>query len=153
MYTPELQEPIEILLVEDNDADALLVAHALRKATLPNRLHRVADGVAALEFLRRQGRYTAAPRPHLILLDLNLPRMSGQEVLAEIKDDEHLRTIPVVVLTASRSPEDITQVYAHHANCYINKPIGTEDLSVVVQSIEDFWFTVVTLPPHENHAH
>ena len=153
MYTPELQEPIQILLVEDNDADALLVAHALRKATLPNRHHRGADGVAALEFLRRQGRYTAAPRPHLILLDLNLPRMSGQEVLAEIKDDENLRTIPVVVLTASRSPEDITQVYAHHANCYINKPIGTEDLSVVVQSIEDFWFTVVTLPPHENHAH
>lgn len=153
MYTPELQEPIQILLVEDNDADALLVAHALGKARLPNRLHRVADGVAALEFLRRQGRYTRAPRPHLILLDLNLPRMTGREVLAEIKEDENLRTIPVVVLTASKSPEDITQVYAHHANCYINKPIGTEDLSVVVQSIEDFWFTVVTLPPHENHAH
>ncbi len=153
MYASELQEPIEILLVEDNDADALLVAHALRKAKLPNRLHRVADGLSALQFLRKQGRYACAPRPHLILLDLNLPRMNGREVLAEIKDDENLRMIPVVVLTASKSPSDITEVYAHHANCYINKPIGSEDLSVVVQSIEDFWFSVVTLPPHENHAH
>lgn len=152
MYTPGPQEPIEILLVEDNDADALLVAHALRKTNLPNRLHRVADGVAALEFLRREGCYAYAPRPHLILLDLNLPRMNGQEVLAEIKSDPDLRTIPVVVLTASKSPEDIVQVYAHHANCYINKPVGFEDLAIVVKSIEDFWFTVVTLPPHENHV-
>lgn len=153
MRTREFQEPIDILLVEDNDSDALLVAVALSKAKVPNRLHRVSDGQAALEFLHQQGRYVNAPRPQLILLDLNLPKRSGSEVLAEIKEDEYLKTIPVVVLTSSRSPEDILQVYSHYANCYINKPVGGEDFSVVVQSIEDFWFSVVTLPPSEYSVH
>ena len=105
MYAPEFQEPVEILLVEDNDSDALLVAHALSKARFASHLHRVSDGQAALEFLRQQGSYSSVPRPHLILLDLNLPKRGGLEVLEEIKEDENLKTIPVVVLTASdRSP-------------------------------------------------
>ncbi|RYD79784.1 MAG: response regulator, partial [Verrucomicrobiaceae bacterium] len=147
------QDPIDILLVEDSDPDALLVTHAFGKARLLNRLHRVADGLAALEFLRQQGDYISAPRPHLILLDLHLPKRTGREVLEDVKKDMDLRSIPVVVFTASRSEEDIADVYALHANCCIHKPVSPEGFSLVIQALEDFWFSVVTLPPAEENIH
>ncbi len=153
MRASEFQEPIEILLVEDNDPDALLVTHAFGKTRIANRLHRVADGLAALQFLYHQGEYANAPRPHLILLDLNLPKKTGREVLEAVKRDTELRTIPVVVFTASRSHEDIADVYALHANCCINKPVGPEGFTVVIQALEEFWFGIVTLPPSDEGAH
>lgn len=153
MHASDFQEPIEILLVEDSDPDALLVMHAFGKARVSNRLHRVADGLAALEFLRQQGEYSSAPRPHLILLDLHLPKRTGREVLEDVKRDMDLRTIPVVVFTASRSEEDIAEVYALHANCCINKPVSSEGFTLVIQALEDFWFSVVTLPPTEESVH
>jgi CheY-like chemotaxis protein len=142
-----LSKPIEILLVEDNSGDARLPHEVLRDAKLRNRLSRVKDGVEALAFLRREGPYSAAPRPDLLLLDLNLPRKDGREVLAEIKDDPDLRRIPVVILTSSRDEHDVLEAYNLHANCYVVKPVGLEQFITVVQSIQDFWFQIVRLPP------
>ena len=138
--------PIEMLMVEDSPSDALLAREALAHGKLCHNLHVVEDGVEALAFLRREGRYANAPRPHLILLDLNLPRKDGREVLAELKADVDLRTIPVVVLTTSQAEEDIRKVYGLYANCYIVKPVDFQQFIEVVQGIEHFWFTVVTLP-------
>lgn len=137
---------IEILLVEDNLGDARLTQEALREARVSNHLSLVRDGVEALAFLRREGGYASAPRPDLILLDLNLPRKDGREVLSEIKSDERLRRIPVVVLTVSQSDEDILRAYNLNANCYITKPVDLEHFIKVVRSIEDFWLAIVKLP-------
>jgi CheY-like chemotaxis protein len=146
------ERPVEILLVEDSPSDTELTVEALREARLRNHLSIAEDGVQALDFLRRQGKYEGAPRPDLIMLDLNLPRKDGREVLAEIKSDESLRAIPVVVLTTSRAEQDVLQAYQHHANCYITKPVDFEKFLNVVRSIESFWLMVVTLPSHGKSA-
>ncbi len=138
--------PIEILLVEDNPGDVRLTVEGLKESKVRNNLHVARDGVEAMEFLRRTGRYGGAVRPDLILLDLNLPRMDGREVLAEVKSDAKLKTIPVVVLTTSRAEQDVLRSYELQANCYITKPVDLEQFIAVVKSIEDFWFTIVTLP-------
>jgi chemotaxis family two-component system response regulator Rcp1 len=138
--------PIEILLVEDNPGDVRLTEEALRQGKVRNNLNVAADGVEAVAFLRRQGRYAHAPRPDLILLDLNLPKKDGREVLAEIKADVGLRKIPVVVLTTSQAEEDVFKAYGLNANCYVTKPVGLEQFVAVVNSIEDFWLTIVKLP-------
>lgn len=140
--------PIEILLVEDNPGDADLAREALENSKIRNTLSVVGDGEEALAFLHRSGKYAAAPRPDLILLDLNLPRKSGREVLAEIKSDENLKRIPVVILTVSKDEEDILESYNLHANCYITKPIDLHQFLRVVRAIEDFWLTIVKLPPN-----
>ena len=139
--------PIDILLVEDNPGDVRLTKEALHDAKVLNNLTVAVDGVEALAALRREGRFADAPRPDIILLDLNLPRKDGREVLAEIKEDPGLRRIPVVVLTTSKAEEDVVRTYNLHANCYITKPVDLEQFMTVVKSIEDFWFTVVRLPP------
>ena len=146
MTVPESNQPIEILLVEDSPSDAALTREALLEAKVQNHLHAVEDGVAALEFLHRRGPHRHAPRPGLILLDLNLPRKDGRAVLAEIKTDEVLKTIPVVVLTTSQNEADILRAYGLHANCYITKPVDFAQFARVVKLINDFWFTVVQLP-------
>ena len=146
MTSEKTGRPIEILLVEDNPGDARLVREALRDAKVLNDLHTVADGVEALDFLRRRGRYADAVHPDLILLDLNLPRKNGHEVLAEIKDDSDLKRIPVVVLTVSKAEEDIMTTYNLHGNCFITKPIDFDQFVQVVKAIEDFWLTIVKLP-------
>ena len=138
--------PIEILLVEDNPGDADLAREALENSKIRNTLSVVGDGEEALAFLHRSGKYAAAPRPDLILLDLNLPRKSGREVLAEIKSDDYFKRIPVVVLTVSKDEEDILASYNLHANCYITKPIDLHQFLRVVRAIEDFWLTIVKLP-------
>lgn len=138
--------PVEILLVEDNPGDARLAQETLKDSRMLNRMHHVEDGDAALAFLRREGRYADAPRPDLIILDLNLPRRDGREVLEVIKTDHDLRKIPVVVLTISEAEEDVLKSYDLHANCYITKPIDLEQFARVVKSVEGFWFTIVTLP-------
>ena len=138
--------PIEILLVEDNAGDVRLTIEALRESKVRNNLHVASDGVQAMDFLRQQGHYEHAIRPDLVLLDLNLPRKDGREVLAEIKADPKLKTIPVVVLTTSRAERDVLQSYELQANCYITKPVDLEQFITVVRSIEDFWLTIVTLP-------
>jgi len=138
---------IQILLVEDNPGDVRLTQEVLKEAVVPNRIHVVRTGIEALAFLRRQGQYSDAPRPDLILLDLNLPKKSGHEVLDEIKTDEKLKRIPVVVLTTSSADQDITQAYDAHANCYITKPIDLNQFLKAMKAIEEFWFTVVKLPP------
>ena len=139
--------PIDILLVEDNPGDVRLTVEALKEARVLNVLSVARDGVDALDFLRQEGSHADAPRPDLILLDLNLPKKDGREVLAEIKADESLKRIPVVVLTTSRAEQDIVKSYDLHANCYITKPVDLEQFIEVVQSIEDFWLTIVKLPP------
>lgn len=139
--------PIEILLVEDNPGDVRLTKEALREGKVANNLSIAADGVEALAFLRREGQYANAARPDMVLLDLNLPRKDGRQVLAEIKIDPDLRRIPVVVLTTSKAEEDILKTYDLHANCYIAKPVDLEQFIRVVKSIDDFWLTVVRLPP------
>ncbi len=139
--------PIEILLVEDNPGDMRLTKEALKEGKVYSNLHWAKDGVEALEFLRQEGKFAGAPRPDIILLDLNLPRKDGREVLSIIKNDERLRNIPVVVLTTSKAEEDVLKSYALHANCYVTKPVDLEKFIVVVQSIDKFWLTVVTLPP------
>jgi chemotaxis family two-component system response regulator Rcp1 len=139
--------PIEILLVEDNPGDVRLTREALVDAKVHNHLSVVGDGVEALAFLHREGQYANAPRPDLILLDLNLPRKDGREVLAEIKNDERLRRIPVVVLTTSQAEEDVLRAYDLRANCYVTKPVDLDQFIKVVQSIDSFWFTIVVLPP------
>lgn len=143
---PELVKPIEILLVEDNPGDVRLTQEALREAKVINNLTIAKDGMEALAYLRRQGPYAHAPRPHLILLDLNLPKRDGREVLAEIKADESLKRIPVVVLTTSQDEQDILKSYNLHANCYVTKPVDLYQFIRVVRSIEDFWLGIVVLP-------
>ncbi|MEP6986570.1 MAG: response regulator [Chloroflexota bacterium] len=140
-------EAVEILLVEDSPGDVRLTQEALKDSKLYNNLNVVPDGVEAIAFLRRQGQYTNAPRPDLILLDLNLPRMDGRQVLQEIKNDENLKRIPVVVLTTSSNETDIFITYNLHANCYISKPVDFTQFINVVKSIESFWFSIVKLPP------
>ena len=144
--TPTAGRPIEILLVEDNPGDVRLTIEGLHEGKVRNNLHVARDGVEALDFLRRQGAWPNAPRPDLILLDLNLPRMDGREVLAELKADPALKTIPVVVLTTSRAERDVLRSYELQANCYITKPVDLEQFITVVRSIEDFWLSIVTLP-------
>ncbi len=139
--------PIQILLIEDNEADVCLAMEALKAAKVANCIHVVHDGVEALGYLRRQGAYATAPRPDLILLDLNLPRMNGRQVLVEVKSDPDLRNIPVVVLTSSSDEENVVKSYDLHANCYIVKPVGFDGLIEVVKSLDQFWLSVVCLPP------
>ncbi len=146
MSHPPAQKPIEILMVEDSPTDAQLTIEALHAAKVANRLSHVEDGVEALRFLRQQDPYVGAPRPDLILLDLNLPRKDGREVLEELKRDPDLKVIPVVVLTTSRSEQDVLRSYQLHANCYITKPVDFTQFMEVVKSIEQFWLTIVTLP-------
>lgn len=138
--------PIRILMVEDNDGDVFLTTEALKEAKVANQVHVVHDGVEALEYLRRHGKYATAPRPDLILLDLNLPRKDGREVLEEIKADPALHKIPIVILTSSSAETDVCKTYNLHANCYIVKPVDFAALVEVVRSIDNFWMTVVTLP-------
>jgi two-component system, chemotaxis family, response regulator Rcp1 len=147
MNFEEHGRPVEILLVEDNPGDVRLTIEALKEGKVRNNLSVVKDGVEALAFLRREGSYAEAARPDLILLDLNLPKKDGREVLAEIKEDGVLRRIPVVVLTTSKAEEDILRTYDLHANCYITKPVDLEQFISVVRSIDDFWLSVVRLPP------
>ena len=139
--------PIEILLVEDNPGDARLTQEALKDSKLVNKLYVVEDGVDALRFLKNEGEFVNAPRPDIILLDLNLPRMSGRELLEVIKADDVLKTIPVVVLTTSDDERDIVASYSLHANCYITKPVDMNQFVTIVKNIKDFWFTIVRLPP------
>jgi len=141
--------PIEILLVDDNPGDVRLTLEALRDSKIQNHLHVAKDGVEAIAFLRRKGEYADAPHPDLILLDLNLPKMDGPEVLAEIKEDTALKHIPVVILTGSKDVEDITKTYNLHANCYVTKPIDLDQFIKVVTSVRDFWLTIVKLPTEE----
>jgi two-component system, chemotaxis family, response regulator Rcp1 len=142
--------PVEILLVEDNPGDERLTREALKEGKVYSNLHWVKDGVEAMEFLRREGRYQDVPRPDIILLDLNLPKKDGREVLQDIKNDNALKRIPVVVLTTSKAEEDVLRTYNLHANCYVTKPVDLEKFIVVVKSIDIFWLTVVTLPPNGN---
>jgi CheY-like chemotaxis protein len=146
MHSSSTGRSIEILLVEDNPGDVRLTIEALRDSKVRNNLHVAVDGVDALAFLRREGQHAQAPRPDLILLDLNLPKKDGREVLAEIKADAILRTIPVVILTTSRAEQDVLRSYELQANCYISKPVDLDQFITVVKSIEDFWLTIVTLP-------
>jgi CheY-like chemotaxis protein len=138
--------PIEILLVEDSPSDAMLTARTLKKSKILNNLHIVEDGVEAINFLHRTGKYQTSPRPDLILLDLNLPRKDGRKVLSEIKNDPNFSLIPVVVLTTSDAEEDILKSYSLHANCYITKPVKLEEFVHITKSIEEFWLTIVKLP-------
>jgi CheY-like chemotaxis protein len=137
---------LDILLVEDNPGDVRLTQEALKENKLHNNLHVTRNGVEAMAFLRQEGKYAEAPRPGLVLLDLNLPRKDGREVLAEIKSDETLRRIPVVILTTSQAEEDILKTYDLHANCYITKPVDLDRFIKVIQSIKDFWLAIVKLP-------
>ena len=146
MSTQTVGRPIEILLVEDNPGDVRLTQEALKEDKVHNNLHVVGDGMEALAWLRREGKYADSPRPDIILLDLNLPKKDGREVLSDIKTDVELRRIPVVVLTTSRAEEDVLKAYDFNANCYITKPVDLEQFIKVVQSIKDFWLTIVKLP-------
>jgi chemotaxis family two-component system response regulator Rcp1 len=141
--------PIQILLVEDSPSDAKLTLSALKLAKVANELHHVEDGVQAMEFLRRQGKYEKSPRPDLILLDLNLPRKDGREVLKEMKEDPEYSNIPVIVLTTSNAEKDILQSYQLHCNCYVTKPVNFDRFLECVRSIEHFWLSVVVLPTKE----
>ena len=147
MYNDQFGKPIEIFLVEDNPGDVRLTQEAFKEGKVRNNLSVVEDGLEALAFLRREGKYAGAPRPDLILLDLNLPRKDGRLVLADIKEDPKLRSIPVVILTPSKAEEDIVRTYNLHANCYITKPVDLDQFIRVVRCIEDFWLTIVKLPP------
>lgn len=139
--------PIEILLVEDNPDDVELTVRSFKKARMQNRVSVAGDGVEALAFLRREGKHAGAPRPDIILLDLNLPRMNGREVLEQIKKDPSLSDIPVIILTTSKAEEDILGTYKLHSNCFITKPVLMEDFDRVIRTIQDFWFVIVKLPP------
>jgi CheY-like chemotaxis protein len=139
--------PVEILLAEDNPGDVTLTRKGLEQGKIANNLHVVNDGVEAIQFLKQEGEYAEEPRPDLLLLDLDMPRKDGQEVLAEIKDDPDLRRIPVVVMTSSDAEEDIVKSYDHHANAYLTKPVDFQGFIDVVDRIEDFWLTVVKMPP------
>ncbi len=141
------EKPIEILLVEDNPGDVRLTTEAFKEAKVRNNINVVMDGVEAMAYLRREGEYAEAIRPDIILLDLNLPKKDGREVLAEIKVDEDLKRIPVVILTTSKAEEDVIRTYNLHANCYITKPVDLDQFMTVVKTIEDFWLSIVKLPP------
>jgi len=142
----DIHELVQILLVEDNPGDVRLTREALKEAKFRNTLQVVGDGAEALAYLRQQGQYSGAIRPHLIMLDLNLPRMDGREVLATIKKDADLRRIPVVVLSSSQAETDIARAYELHANCYVTKPVDIDHFLQVVKSIEEFWVEIVKLP-------
>ncbi|HBP86593.1 MAG: response regulator [Nitrospira sp.] len=142
-----MHNPIEILLIEDNPADIRLTQEAFREARLQNTIHVVQDGVSAMDFIRQKAPYQHAPRPDLILLDLNLPKKDGREVLRDIKADPHTRTIPVVVLTTSEDEEDVLRSYDLHANAYLVKPIDVLQFITMIRSLESFWLSVVKLPP------
>jgi CheY-like chemotaxis protein len=144
--TNTLVREIEILLVEDNPGDVRLTREALDEGRVMNNLHVASDGVQALEYLRREGKFATAPTPDLIFLDLNLPRMDGRELLAIVKADPNLRRIPVVILTTSKAEEDILRTYDLHANCYITKPVDLDQFITAIKSVEEFWFTIVKLP-------
>jgi len=146
MSTPQTMEPIDVLLVEDDPGDTLMIREAFEDNKVRNTLSCVTDGVEAMRFLRREGEYADAPRPDLILLDLNLPRKDGREVLGEIKGDERLATIPVVVLTTSQAEEDVLRSYKLHANAYVTKPVDFDRFIEVVRQIDEFFVTVVKLP-------
>ncbi len=148
MAVIEYQKPIKILLVEDNPGDVDLAKEALKDSKIMNDLYAVADGEEAMDFLFKRKKYTTAPRPDLVLLDLNLPKKDGREVLAEIKADPNLKRIPVVIMTISKDEEDILRTYNLHANCYIVKPLDLKQFLTVVKAIENFWFTIVKLPPN-----
>lgn len=148
MTNGQLINPVEILLVEDNPADVRLTKEALKEEKLYSNLHVASDGVEAMAFLHKEGKYSKAVRPDLILLDLNLPKKDGREVLNEIKTDDKLKAIPVVVLTVSKSEEDILKSYNLHANCYITKPVDISQFVKIAKSIQDFWLTIVKLPPN-----
>ena len=150
MTTGITDQPIDILLVEDSPTDAMLTNHALSKAKRAYRIHVVNDGIEAMAFLRRQNSHADAPRPDLLLLDLNMPKMDGREVLALIKADDGLKAIPVLILTTSSAEEDVVKSYQLHANAFITKPVGFEAFVKAVAALEDFWFGVVTLPPQAN---
>jgi len=143
---PGIIKNIEILMVEDSPSDVLMTREAIADAKLANRLHVVTDGVEAMAFLRREGQYASAPRPDLVLLDWNLPKKSGREVLEEVKSDPLLKVIPVVILTSSKAESDVLKAYGLHANCFITKPVDFSSFVNLVTSINHFWFTVVTLP-------
>jgi chemotaxis family two-component system response regulator Rcp1 len=147
MPEKENGKAIDILLVEDNPGDVRLAIEAFKEGKVSNRLNVAKDGIEALAFLKQEGRYSNAPRPDLILLDLNLPKKDGREVLAEIKADRNLKRIPVVILTTSNAEEDILKAYNLNGNCYITKPVDLDQFFTVVKYIENFWLTVVTLPP------
>lgn len=146
METKLMGRPVEFLLAEDNPGDVRLTKEALRESKISNNLNVVPDGVEAMAFLRREGKYFEAPRPDVILLDLNLPKKDGREVLAEVKADPNLRLIPVVIITSSEAEQDVLRTYELHANCYVTKPVDLEQFIKVIQSIETFWLTIVTLP-------
>ena len=142
-------KPIEILMADDNQGDVRLALEALKGAKVKNNIHVVEDGMEAMAFLRKEGKYAKMPRPDIFLLDLNMPKKDGREVLAELKADPELKCIPVVILTVSQAEEDIIKSYNLHANCYISKPVDLDQFIKIVKSLEDFWFTIVKLPPHE----
>lgn len=145
------KKEVNILLVEDNEGDIVLTLEALKKAKVTNGIHVIKDGEEALHYLRKEGQYKNAETPGLILLDINLPRLDGKEVLAEIKNDNALMVIPVVMLTTSDSEKDIMQSYQNHANCYITKPVDFKKFMDVVHSIKDFWISLVQLPNKKNN--
>jgi CheY-like chemotaxis protein len=151
MVTERERSSLEVLLVEDSPTDVLMMQAALEDAMVANTLHVVEDGVQALAFLRQEGPYSAVPCPDLIILDLNLPRKNGREVLAEVKADAQLSLIPVVILTSSQAEDDVVKAYGHHANCYVAKPADFTGFAAVVKAIERFWFDVVVLPPRDRH--
>jgi chemotaxis family two-component system response regulator Rcp1 len=144
-------KPVEVLLVEDNPGDIRLTQEAFREGKVMNTLHIAMDGVEAMEFVHREGKFADSQRPDLILLDLNLPKKDGREVLEEIKSDDKLKSIPVVILTTSRAEEDIIRTYNSQCNCYITKPIDLKQFLLVVQSIEDFWLSMVKLPKNDGY--
>lgn len=146
METRLMGRPVEFLLAEDNPGDVRLTKEALRESKISNNLNVVPDGVEAMAFLHREGKYADAPRPDVILLDLNLPKKDGREVLAEVKADPSLRLIPVVIITSSEAEQDVLKTYELYANCYVTKPVDLEQFIKVIQSIETFWLTIVTLP-------
>jgi len=152
MSTRTGNRPIEILLVEDNLGDARLTEEALKEGKVRNNLHHARDGVEAMEFLERKGEHKNKPRPDLVLLDLNLPRKDGREVLADMRKNPELKTIPVVVLTTSEAEQDVVRTYELCANCYITKPVDLEKFITIVRSIEDFWLTIVRLPSFDAHV-
>jgi chemotaxis family two-component system response regulator Rcp1 len=141
-----VSDEIHILLVEDNPGDVRLTVEALRDAKVANELHVVGDGEEAIKFLRQEGRYVDAPRPDIVLLDLNLPRLDGRDVLAAIKTDPELAKIPIIVLTSSSAERDIQQAYELHANCYVSKPVDFTEFIQAVRSLEGFWLKIVRLP-------
>jgi CheY-like chemotaxis protein len=142
-------KPIEILMADDNQGDVRLALEALKGAKVKNNIHVVTDGIEAMAFLRKEGKYADVPRPDIFLLDLNMPKKDGREVLEELKSDPDLKMIPVVILTVSQAEEDILRSYNLYANCYITKPVDLDRFITIVKSIEDFWFTIVKLPPNE----